>query len=63
MKMRLKPVRGQKWKWDRGNEVVVLEEVGEEMVSVILSNGKTANVLKNELALPIIETKDYEKIT
>lgn len=59
--MRLKAKRGEKYQV--GDEkVTFLEAVGDEHARVIGANGMSRQILMDELPLPIIETKDYEKI-
>lgn len=64
MRMRLKPRRGEKRTTSQGVEVQILEEIvqGGQVVKVLLPNGKTDVVTKDDLDLPIIDTKDYEKL-
>lgn len=61
MKMRLKPKRGEIFKWNK-EKITILKIIDLESVEAILENGKTARILKNDIELPIIETQDYEKI-
>lgn len=42
--------------------MTLLEEVGEESVKVIFPLGKIDAVRKDQLNLPIIDTKYYEKL-
>lgn len=63
MRMRLKPIRGEKVLYlPAGVTVTLLEEVGEESVKVIFPLGKIDAVRKDQLNLPIIDTKYYEKL-
>lgn len=61
MRMRRKPYRGEHYRLGNGDEVTTLE-AKEKMVKVLLPNGKTMAVAKDDLNLPIIDTKDYEKL-
>jgi hypothetical protein len=58
MKMRLKPLRGQTYKTEGGNEVVFICKTSDGY-SVLF---KDIYVHVSDLVLPIIDTKDYEKI-
>lgn len=64
MRMRLRPSRGQFYLADgvKVQMVEVFHDGRSDMCSVILPNGKLGSVSKSSLDLPIIETKDYEKI-
>lgn len=62
MKMRKRPVRGEKVMYLPGNCVVTLLEVVEkDFVKAIFPSGKINAVAKSQLALPIIDTRAYEK--
>lgn len=65
MLMRKKPLRGEKYKCADGTEVIVVEpfsDLNGSAVKVILPNGKLGSRSKGEPKLPMINTKDYEKI-
>lgn len=57
MKLRLRPLRGQMYGLFR-----FLEMTGKDKARVITPNDSTITVNIDELKLPIIDTKDYEKI-
>ena len=57
MKMRLKPLRGQTYGLYR-----FLEIAGKDKARVITPNDSIITVDIDELNLPIIDTRDYEKI-
>ncbi len=64
MRMRWKPLRGEKYPLEDGTLVTVLEEIENgsgKVVSVVLPTGKTTAVPKSHLKLPVIDTKNYEK--
>lgn len=68
MKLRLKPLRGQTYPSITG-DVVYLEQphqllkhfMDDPMIKV-LKEGTIITIPKSALVLPIIDTKDYEKI-
>lgn len=61
MRMRKVPVRGEKYRFG-SEEIQILKNISLEMVEVILASGKTQMVRKVDLNIPVIETKEYEKI-
>lgn len=63
MRMRLKPIRGEKVLcFSLGSNVTLLEPIGPDHVKVILPLGNLDTVKKEDLNLPVIDTKFYEKI-
>lgn len=62
--MRLKPRRGEKHKTITGETVTFLEVSGNvpEFCRVLNDKGFMITIKKDTLLLPIIDTKDYEKI-
>lgn len=63
MKMRMKPRRGEKILClSRGENVTILEPVGKTQIRVLNALGFLETISKNDLALPIIDTADYEKL-
>lgn len=60
MKLRLRPLRGQMYHTKAGTLVTILENV-DGLVRVE-TNGFIGQILISQLNLPIIDTKDYEKI-
>lgn len=59
--MRERPIRGKKYRLFSGDEVVALEEM-EDSVKVILPDDKLTTIAKRDIDLPVIDTRDYEKI-
>lgn len=63
MRMRLKPVRGEKiLHLPTGLTVTLLDVVEKEFVKAIFPTGKIDAVRKDSLNLPIINTQNYEKL-
>lgn len=63
MRMRLKPVRGEKVLClSLGQNVVLLDVIGKDSVRCIMPLGNLSSILKADLNLPIIDTQFYEKI-
>lgn len=60
MRIRKIPLRGERY-LSEGVEVVVIDG-SKLMVTVIWPNGKAGAVSKETLNLPVIDTKDYEKL-
>lgn len=58
--MRLKPLRGQRFIVD-GEEVTFIEIMSNGKARVI-HNASVREISPSHLPLPIIDTKDYEKI-
>lgn len=61
MKMRYRPIRGEQYTVNA--EQVTVLDVGNKYIEVLLPNGKTTAVKKNDLGLTIIDTKNFEKLT
>lgn len=59
MRMRLKASRGQQFKIN-GEYVIFLEKINE--TAKILVNERVTTVPIEDLELPIIDTRDYEKL-
>ncbi len=62
MLMRKRPERGEKILLRDKTEVIALEPVGKEHIRVILPDGTLHSFHKDDIDLPIINTKYYEKI-
>lgn len=63
MKMRLKPLRGQKYKAEGHEcELVFVEKIDESDLVKVYGFGGIFLLHIDDLNLPIIDTKDYEKI-
>lgn len=63
MRMRLKPIRGEKiLHLPTGLTVTLLETVEKDYVKAIFPTGKINAVRKDTLNLPIINTHNYEKL-
>jgi hypothetical protein len=63
MLMRKKPVRGEKVMFVPSQfQVTLLEVVEKDFVKAIFPDGKIQAVAKTTLALPIIDTRAYEKL-
>lgn len=62
MKMRLRPLRGQFYPSERG-EIQFIEKInGLHGICKVVRNGSLYQMGIQEIILPIIDTKDYEKI-
>ena len=61
MRMRWKPNRGERFKDDQGQEYTILESRGTQ-VRCLGKNGLVCMIAKDSLNLPIIDTKNYEKL-
>lgn len=63
MRMRLKPKRGEKHKTTSGCDITFLETLStDKTMCKVLNSGFVAVIPKTDIALPVIETQDYEKI-
>ena len=62
MKMRLKPLRGKKYATQDYGDVTFLETVAGDACKIYSSTEKILIIPLENLSLPIIDTKDYEKI-
>ncbi len=62
MLMRKRPLRGEKVVLKDGSQGIALEPDGKEHFMVLMPNGKIGSILKEDIELPIINTKFYEKI-
>lgn len=64
MRMRYKPLRGEKFKLMDGTLVTIIEPVSafSKLLKIVLPDGKMTTVDPSEINLPIIESKNYEKI-
>lgn len=61
MLMRKKPIRGERVKSKFGYEVTLLEDKGV-MVKCINDNGLMEQITKDNLELPVIDTKEWERV-
>ncbi len=62
MKLRLKPLRGQTYLVDGVWSVMFLEKIDRTTYVKVIFNGSTIVVPFSDMKIPIIDTKDYEKI-
>jgi hypothetical protein len=63
MKMRRKPMRGELLETYDGRGVTFIERAASDKnVVKVIFNDRTETFSINNLVLPIIDTKDYEKI-
>lgn len=62
MRMRLRPRRGERLITLGGGEVTVVEVLEKDFVKVYGAEGKIFSVPKKGLNLPVIDTRDYERI-
>ena len=62
MRMRLRPLRGQTYETRDGNKVIFLEKQKDGMARIVGESSFTSVIKMDDLVLPIIDTKDYEKI-
>lgn len=62
MLMRKKSIRGETRHLLDGTPVITLEVHEKDFVKVILPDGKINAVAKTALDLPLIDTKNYEKV-
>lgn len=63
MLMRKKPERGEKIMLRDKTEVVALEPEGKDHIKVIMPDGGIRSYHKEDIDLPVINTKYYEKIS
>lgn len=63
MKIKLKPLRGKKYYTEAYGDVKFIEVIGCGTCKVVcLATNKLITIPLDDLPLPIIDTKDYEKI-
>lgn len=62
MLMRQKPIRGKKYETNKLETVIFLERTAEGNAKVITLNDALRVMNIEDLMLPIIDTRDYEKI-
>lgn len=65
MRMRKRPLRGEKYHLSSGQEVTFVEVLGNglgDKVSVIGVSGRLESVDIKDLDLPVIDTKYYERL-
>lgn len=60
--MRLKPLRGQKYETNKLETVIFLEKTFEGNAKILTLDDEQRIIHIEDLMLPIIDTKDYEKI-
>ena len=61
MRMRWRPLRGEKVK-DMNNKTFTVLEVQKDMVKCLSEAGFTTMIAKSSLNLPIIDTANYERL-
>lgn len=63
MRMRKKGIRGQTIGRRSGDAVIFLEDMTDPSLCKVLLSGETITVIaKADLLLPVIDTKEYEKL-
>lgn len=62
VKLRLRPLRGKTYETKEYGPAVFIEQIFLHSKLYDKKDGKQFTVLTEELNLPIIDTKDYEKI-